>query len=99
MIAMRKQINLFRKNKVIYVTILENGGGMMSHEKETPERRREKLRQEEAKRTPTGNINDAFNRAENGNLTDLAGSLGWKSTGILILVVIIGFVIAPLFLH
>jgi hypothetical protein len=39
------------------------------------------------------NTNDAFNRANSGNLADLVGSLGWKGTGILILVIIIGFII------
>jgi hypothetical protein len=70
----------------------------MSKDKETLERRRERLRQEELKRNPNGNMNDAFNRAENGNLADLVGSLGWKGTGILILVIIIGFVVASIFL-
>ncbi|MBT2616371.1 MULTISPECIES: DUF6366 family protein [unclassified Bacillus (in: firmicutes)] len=70
----------------------------MSEEKETPERRRERLRQEELKRNPTGNMNNAFNRAETGNLADLVGSLGWKGTGILILVIIIGFIITSIFL-
>ncbi len=50
----------------------------MGKDKGTPERTREKLRQEELKRNPTGNINDAFNRAGTGNLADLVGSLGWK---------------------
>ena len=70
----------------------------MSEEKETPERRRERLRQEELKRNPTGNMNNAFNRAETGNLADLVGSLGWKGSGILILVLIIGFIITSIFL-
>ncbi|MFE6798344.1 DUF6366 family protein [Paenibacillus chitinolyticus] len=70
----------------------------MSTEKETPERRRERLRHEELKRNPTGNMSDAFNRAENGNLADLTGSLGWKSTGILILGIIIGIVVASIVL-
>ncbi|WP_440604160.1 DUF6366 family protein [Bacillus sp. GB_SG_008] len=69
----------------------------MSKDKETPERTREKLRQEELKRNPTGNMNDAFNKAEHGNLTDLTSSLGWKGMGILILVIIIGFVVASIF--
>ena len=55
-------------------------------DKETPEQQRERLRQQELKNNPTGNINDSFNRANNGNLVDLVGSLGWKGTGILILV-------------
>lgn len=71
---------------------------IMSQDKETPERRRERLRQEELKRNPSGNMNDAFNRAETGNLADLVGSLGWKGSGILILVIIIGFIITSLFL-
>ncbi|MEC0247088.1 DUF6366 family protein [Paenibacillus chitinolyticus] len=70
----------------------------MSKEKETPERRRERLRHEELKRNPTGNMSDAFNRAETGNLADLTGGLGWKSTGILILVIIIGVVVASILL-
>ena len=69
----------------------------MSKDKETPERQREKMRQEELKRNPTGNMNDAFNRANSGGLVDLVGSLGWKGTGILILVIIIGFIIASFF--
>ncbi|WIY62092.1 DUF6366 family protein [Bacillus arachidis] len=69
----------------------------MSEDKETPERARERLRQEALKRNPTGNMNDAFNRAGTGNLVDLVGSLGWKGIGILILVIVLGFVLASLF--
>jgi len=47
----------------------------MSKGKEKPERMRENLKQEEIKRNPTGNLNDAFNRNEAGNLSGLAGSL------------------------
>ena len=43
-------------------------------------------------------MNDAFNRANSGSLADLVGSLGWKGTGILILVIIIGVIIASIFL-
>lgn len=77
--------------------MIENGGVIMSESKETPERRRERLRGEELKRNPTGNMNDAFHRAETGNLADLVGSLGWKGIGILLLVIIIGFIVASLF--
>lgn len=69
----------------------------MQNNKETPEQKRERLRQEELKSNSTGNMNDAFNRANSGNLADLVGSLGWKGTGILILVIIIGFIIVSLF--
>ena len=46
-------------------------------------------------KNPTGNLNDAFKRVETGSQVDLGG---WKSTGILILVVIIGFLIWSIFL-
>ncbi|AZV62570.1 MULTISPECIES: DUF6366 family protein [Peribacillus] len=69
----------------------------MQENKETPERKRERLRQEELKRNPTGSLNDAFNKANSGGLADLVGSLGWKGTGILILVIIIGFIFVSLF--
>lgn len=69
----------------------------MQENKETPERKRERLRQEELKRNPTGSLNDASNRANSGGLADLVGSLGWKGTGILILVIIIGFIFVSLF--
>ncbi|MDM5308380.1 DUF6366 family protein [Peribacillus frigoritolerans] len=68
----------------------------MQENKETPERKRERLRQEELKRNPTGSLNDAFNKANSGGLADLVGSLGWKGTGILILVIIIGFIFVSL---
>ncbi|MBE5099764.1 DUF6366 family protein [Priestia aryabhattai] len=70
----------------------------MSENQETPERKRERLKQEEVKRNPAGNMNDAFNRNEAGNLSSLAGSLGWKGLGILITAMIIGFIVASLFL-
>lgn len=78
--------------------MIENGGVGLNKDKETPERKRERLRQEELKRNPTGNMNDAFNRTETGNLVDLVSSLGWKGTGILILLIITGFLIASTFL-
>jgi hypothetical protein len=73
--------------------MMDNGGGVMNEDKETPERRRERLRQEELKRNPARNMSDAFNKAETGNLADLVGGLGWKGTGILIFVIIIAFII------
>ncbi len=65
----------------------------MSNEKESPERRRERIRQEEIKRNPAGNLDDAFNRSQHGNLVDLVGSLGWKFTGIILLIVTIIIII------
>ncbi|PLT28051.1 DUF6366 family protein [Peribacillus deserti] len=69
----------------------------MQDKKDTSEQERERLREQELKRNPTGNMNDAFNRTNSGNLPDLVGSLGWKGTGILIIVIIIGFVVVSLF--
>ncbi|MYL48347.1 hypothetical protein GLV98_02580 [Halobacillus litoralis] len=56
----------------------------MSEEK--PETTRERLRQEEWKKDPSGSIHG-------GGLPDFIGNLGWKGTGILILVLISGFII------
>lgn len=75
---------------------LKKRSAVMSEDKETPEMRREKLRQEEIKQNPAGNLSDAFNRNESGNLTDLVGGLSWKVTGI-VLLVLIGFLAALLF--
>ncbi|PKG22658.1 DUF6366 family protein [Niallia nealsonii] len=69
----------------------------MQDNKETPEQERERLRQQELKGNPTDNLNNAFNRANNGSLVDLVGSLGWKGTGILILVIVLGFIIYSVF--
>ncbi|MET3195700.1 DUF6366 family protein [Gottfriedia sp. OAE603] len=69
----------------------------MQENKETPEQKRDRLRQQELKGNPTGNLNDVFNRANNGSLVDLVNSLGWKGTGILILVLILGTIIYSVF--
>ncbi|MFL0507439.1 DUF6366 family protein [Ureibacillus sp. 179-F W5.1 NHS] len=60
--------------------------------KETPEQTRERLRKEERKRNPTGNMNNAFKKAGAGSFADL----NWKGTGILILVVLFVFIIASI---
>lgn len=65
----------------------------MDSQKETPGEKRERLRQEELKNNPFGAFNDGVNRAGSGNFADLVGGLGWKGTGILILILIIGYVI------
>ncbi|MEK4670436.1 DUF6366 family protein [Niallia sp. FSL R7-0271] len=68
----------------------------MKETKETAERKRERLRQQEIKGNPAGNLRDSFNRAETGGLVDLVGSLGWKGSGILILVIIIAVIVVSL---
>lgn len=54
----------------------------MDKENETPEIKRERMRQEELK-SPASSIHG-------GNLADLVGALNWKATGILFLVIIFG---------
>jgi hypothetical protein len=68
-------------------------------DKETPEQLRERLRQQEIKSNPTGNLNDSLNRVNNGNHVDLVGSLGLKGIGILILAIVLGFIIYSVFFH
>jgi len=62
----------------------------MSEERENPEKRRERMRQKELKRNSVGSVHG-------GGLSDLVGGLGWKGTGILILVLIIGLIIYTIF--
>ncbi|GEN83232.1 hypothetical protein SLU01_15440 [Sporosarcina luteola] len=57
----------------------------MNKEKESPEELRERLRQEELKGNPAGGVHG-------GGLQDLVGGLGWKGTGILILILLIATV-------
>ena len=65
----------------------------MENEKETPEERRERLRQEELKGNPTGNLKDSTHRSSYGSLVDFVGGMGWKGTGMLIILIIVGFII------
>jgi len=58
----------------------------LNHDKERPEELRERLRQEELKRNPAGGIHG-------GGLQDLVGGIGWKGTGIVILILIVGIII------
>lgn len=81
---------------ILSACIIQKRGHLMNNN-ETLESRRERLRQEELKNNPTGNATDAFNRANSGGLVDLVGSLGWRGTGILILVLIVGFIIFSVF--
>lgn len=69
----------------------------MGKDKKTPEERREKLRQEELKGNPGGNLKDSLDRGDNGSLVDLVGGLSWKGTGILILLIIIGMLVVLIF--
>ncbi|WP_020617395.1 DUF6366 family protein [Paenibacillus daejeonensis] len=63
---------------------------------ETPEQLRERLRQEELKKNPSSAFGDGVNRAEFGSFTDLIGGMGWKGTGFLVIVLIVGYIIYEL---
>jgi len=62
----------------------------MKEERESPERMRERLRQEELKRNPSSSVHGS-------GLADLVGSLGWKGTGLLILALLAGVIIYSIF--
>lgn len=68
----------------------------MHIKKETPEDLREKIKKEEMKSDPAGNLNDATNRARNGVPGD-PGSSGWKETGVVILVLVVGYIVYSVF--
>lgn len=68
----------------------------MNNRQDTPAEKRERLRQEELRKNPTGSFSDGLNRAQTGNSADLVGGLGWKGTGILIIVLIVGYVLYKL---
>lgn len=61
----------------------------MKKETDAPEIKREKMRQEELKH-PSSSVHG-------NNLADLVGGLGWKGTGILILILIVGVIIYAAF--
>ncbi|MGX5570619.1 DUF6366 family protein [Bacillus toyonensis] len=65
--------------------------------KESPEEKREHIRQSELKNNPTGSLNDGLNRAESGSLGDMTRGMNWKGTGILILVLVLGYIIYTYF--
>jgi len=70
----------------------------LDNRQETPAEKRERLRQEELRKNPTGALRDGLDRAENGNLVDVAGGMGWKDMVILIIVLLGGYVLYKLFI-
>ncbi|MCM3638964.1 DUF6366 family protein [Sporosarcina luteola] len=63
----------------------------MSRDNETPEDRRERLRQKELKHLSSS--------IHGSNLSDLVGGLGWKGTGIIILLLLVAIVIYSVLLN
>lgn len=57
----------------------------MRRDSETPEQKRERLRQEELKQ-PMSSI-------QGSNVSDSVGSFVWKGTGLLILLLVVGLII------
>jgi hypothetical protein len=55
------------------------------------------MRQSELKNNPTGSLDDGLNRAESGSPVDMTGGMNWKGTGILILVLVLGYIIYTYF--
>ncbi|MGP4072897.1 DUF6366 family protein [Piscibacillus sp. B03] len=64
----------------------------MKNEKETPEERRERIRQQEWKGNPFGVMKDSWERGKNGSLVDLVGGLNWKGTLVIILLLVLGYI-------
>ena len=60
--------------------------------------RRELLRQNELKENPGGSMRDGLdNGAGKGNLTDIAGNIGWRGIVLLILLLFLGYTIYQFF--
>ena len=68
--------------------------------RKTAKETRERLRQNELKNNPGGSARDGFDGgAGNGNVTDIAGDMGWKGMGLLIVILILGYVIYRFFFN
>ncbi|EOP08931.1 MULTISPECIES: DUF6366 family protein [Bacillus] len=65
--------------------------------KESPEEKRERIRQSELKNNPTGSLKDGLNRAETGSPVDMAGGMNWRGTALVILVLVLGYIIYTYF--
>ncbi|WP_439019873.1 DUF6366 family protein [Bacillus thuringiensis] len=65
--------------------------------KESPEEKRERIRQSELNNNPTGTLHDGLNRAESGSPVDMTGGMNWRSTGVIILVLLLGYIIYTYF--
>ncbi|MHC8514664.1 DUF6366 family protein [Sporosarcina sp. ITBMC105] len=63
-------------------------------EEKNPAEQRERLRQNELKNSPMNALGDGMRK---GNLADLVGGVSWKTTGVLILVIIVVLVLGVVF--
>ena len=61
---------------------------------------RKRARQKELENNPGGSLRDGIdNGTGNGNVTDIAGDMGWKGMALLIVLLIAGYVIYQLFFN
>ena len=68
--------------------------------KRTAQENRERARKKELKNNPGGSLRDGVDSgAGNGNVTDIAGDMGWKGMALLIVLLIAGYVIYQLFFN
>lgn len=65
--------------------------------KESPEEKRERIRQRELKNNPTGSLQDGLNRAETGSPVDMTGGMNWKGTALVILLLVLAYSIYTYF--
>ncbi|MDQ0159972.1 DUF6366 family protein [Alkalibacillus salilacus] len=61
----------------------------MSNDNQSPEERRERMRQEELKHPSSS--------SHGSNMADLVGGMSWKFTGVLIVILVIGLLVYGLF--
>ncbi|WP_010194312.1 DUF6366 family protein [Bacillus sp. m3-13] len=66
-------------------------------EKESAERKRERLKHKEWEKNPGGAFNDGLTRGMVGRLVDLVGAVSWKVTGVFIIILIIVLVVVVIF--
>ncbi|EEL01071.1 hypothetical protein bcere0013_18160 [Bacillus cereus BDRD-ST26] len=71
------------------------GGDRMK--KESPEEKRERIRQSELKNNPTGSLHDGLNKAETGSPVDMTGGMNWKGTALVILLLVLAYIIYTYF--
>ena len=65
--------------------------------KESPEEKRERIRQSELKNNPTGSLQDGPNRAETGSPVDMTGGMNWKGTALVSLLLVLAYIIYTYF--
>lgn len=65
----------------------------------SPEKQRENIRQKELKNNPLGSLAEGVNKGRTGNHNDLTGSLDWRVTGSLLVVILVGIASYLLFFN